>query len=96
MQMPLVSEGIIASIREQAVRASELNKLYSVDVMQEMREENPHLAAAIKDTVSMFAEEFGLDINNPKEYSMLLNIANLAVSIYSSIKQQMICDELDD
>ena len=54
-----------------------------------------YIAAAIKDTVSMFAEEFGLDINNPKEYSMLLNIANLAVSIYSSIKQQMICDELD-
>ena len=95
MPMPLVSEEVIDSIREQAVRAVEMNKLYSVDVMQEMKEENPHLAAAIRDTVSMFAEEFGLDINNPKEYSMLLNIANLAVSVYSSIKQQIICDELN-
>ena len=95
MPMPFVTEEIIESVRVQAIRDSDNGKLYCADVMQEMQDENPHLHDAIKDTLTLLVSKFGLDYNDPTDYHFIINIANLTMSVYSSIKQQLICDELE-
>ena len=95
MPMPLVKEEVIESVRLQALRDSDNNKLYCADVMEEMEKENPFLHDAIKDTITLLVRKFELDIENPTDYHFMINIANLTMSVYSSIKQQIICDELE-
>ena len=93
--MPLVKEEVIESVRVQALRDSDNNKLYCVDVMEEMQKENPFLHDAIKDTITLMVRKFDLDVNNSTDYHLMINIANLTMSVYSSIKQQIVCDELE-
>ena len=95
MPMPIVSKELIESIRLQALRDSDNNKLYCAEIMRQMQDENPHLHDAIKDTMTILANEFGLDYTNPTDYHFIINIANLTLSVYSAIKQQIICDELE-
>jgi hypothetical protein len=67
-----------------------------MDVLNEIKkEENPHLAAAIQDTIKLICRECEIDMEEPKGFYLMLNVANLAVSVYQSIKQQIICDELE-
>lgn len=96
MPMPFVSKEIIESVRLQAMREADADKLYCIDVMSEMAEENPFLHEAIKDTITMLVNKFELDVDNTNDYHFMINIANLTMSVYSSIKQQIICNELED
>ena len=95
MPMPFIKEEVIESVRVQALRDSDNNKLYCVDVMEEMQKENPFLHDAIKDTITLMVRKFDLDVNNSTDYHLMINIANLTMSVYSSIKQQIVCDELE-
>jgi hypothetical protein len=93
MPMPLVSSEIIESIREQSLRKN-MNTLYCMDVLNEIKIENPNLAEAIKETVKHICSKHGIDATTDNGLELMVNMANLAVSVYQSIKQQMICDEL--
>ena len=96
MPMPLVSEAIIDSIRTQSMRHLDDNSLYCMDVLKDIKDENPNLAAAIKDTIMLMCKECEINIENPRGFYLMVNVANLAVSVYQAIKQQIICDELED
>jgi hypothetical protein len=65
-----------------------------MDVLKEINEENPNLATAIKDTIGLICVKHEIDMEDPKEFFLIINMANLAVSVYQTIKQQIICDEL--
>jgi hypothetical protein len=67
-----------------------------MDVLKEIKEENPNLAAAIKDTIGLICKECEISVEDPKGFYLMVNVANLAVSVYQSIKQQIICDELEN
>ena len=92
MSFPLVSKEVIESIREQNLRSNPLTEenvgYYLTKGLKEIEEENPHLYEAIVQTLSEIFEEFKIS----KEVAC--NTLNLAVCVYQSIKQQMICDEL--
>ncbi len=94
MPMPLVSSEVIESIRTQSLRRIGTNTLYCMDVLNEIKEENPNLAEAIKETIKYICSNCDVDINTPRGFDLMLNMANLSVSVYQSIKQQLICDEL--
>lgn len=96
MPMPLIKEEIIESIRTQSLRSSKNSHLYAVDVMKEMEKENPYLHEAIKETITMFVKKFDLNLNDYNDYNFIVNIANLTTSVYSSIKQQIICNDLEE
>jgi hypothetical protein len=95
MPIPLVSSAVIESISVQSMRHVDKKSLYCMDVLKEISEENPNLATAIKDTINLISKECEIDMNDPRGFYIMLNVANLAVSVYQSIKQQIICDELE-
>ena len=94
--IPLVSEEIIDSIREQQSRVSfdfykhNVEDTYLIQKIREIQEENPHLMRTIIDTVHNLQDKF--DLNS----SAFLNVVNIGVSVYESIKQQMICNDLHE
>jgi uncharacterized protein YoxC len=96
MQMPKVTSEMIDSIREQTVR-SDVNgqELYCSQIMKDMKEENPVLYDAIMSSVRMLSERLNLDPSQKEDYINMINILNVAASVYQSIKQQMIADELE-
>jgi hypothetical protein len=96
MPMPMVSSQVIESIRTQSMRHVDNKSLYCMDVLKEIKEENPHLAEAIRDTITLMCKECEINMDDPRGFYLMLNVANLAVSVYQSIKQQIICDELED
>ena len=95
MPVPFVTTEVIESIRTQAMRRQGDNRLYCHDVLDDMNDENPHLADAIRDTIGLIASKCNLDPEDKRDAFLIVNISNLAMSIYSSIKQQIICDELN-
>lgn len=95
MPIPKISSEIIDSIRNQAIRRLDNHSLYCVDVINEITSENPNLAEAIKDTIGLMCKEFDIRTDTPEGFALMLNIANLATSIYQAIKQQMVCNELE-
>ena len=38
--------------------------------------------------MTLITQEFNLDVDNLNDYHFMINIANLTMSVYSSIKQQ--------
>ena len=96
MQMPKVTSEMIDSIREQTVR-SDVNgqELYCSQIMKDMKEENPVLYDAIMSSVRMLRERLNLDPSQKEDYINMINILNIAASVYQSLKQQMIADELE-
>ena len=96
MPMPFVTPEVIYSIHNQGSREPQPDgTLYCHDVLREMTEENPHLAEAITATINLMTDKFELNPEDPKDANFIVNIANLSMSVYASIKQQMVCDELN-
>lgn len=99
MGIPLVSEEIISSIAIQQQRSNKasdsIEDMYFMQSMKEIQSENPHLASAIFSTAKTFAETYDLDPTDTKDMTMVANVIHLAAAVYQSIKQQMICDELE-
>lgn len=91
--MPIVSSSIIESIREQTNRAR--NTPYYQEIMDDIKMENPNLYDAMEATLHYMAARCNLDISNDQHLLLITNIKNLCASIYQSIKQQMVCDELE-
>lgn len=94
MTMPYVTSEVISSVRIQSER-SKGDKLYCLDILKEMRDENPNLAEAIHASLNLICERHGLDDSNLDDLSLKVNIFNLVASVYSAIKQQMIVNELE-
>jgi hypothetical protein len=92
--MPKVSSDIISSIREQTYRSKQ--RPYCMDVLDEMKSENPDIHEAILSSVKAIAVSMKLDLMNEVHYNHMLNMLNVATSVYQCIKQQMIVDELED
>lgn len=96
MSMPIVSSEVISSIRFQGARSTKnINELYCFAVLKDIKKENPNLADAMIASIDLICSEHGFNTDDPNDVSLKVNMINLAVSIYASIKQQMICDELE-
>lgn len=97
MPMPVISPEVIASIREQTNRYNECNfgDPYCITALRDITEENPELAEAIIGTIKNISERFNIDMTTQEGFTLVVNIFSLASSVYMSIKQQMICDELN-
>ena len=97
--MPVVSKEIIESLVSQTVRTNNsdsLNEYYFIQKFEEMKSENEFLANSINKTLASYIKTFELDTADNRDSFLLINIFNLAIMVYQSIKQQMICDELED
>jgi hypothetical protein len=94
MPMPLITEEVIESIRVQSVRDN--GTTYCIDVFKEIEKENPQMHEAIMASVKLIYVNIGLDPLKPNDYVNILNILNLAVCVYQSIKQQIIVNDLED
>ncbi len=75
MPMPLVSSEVIESIRTQSLRRIGTNTLYCMDVLNEIKEENPNLAEAIKETIKYICSNCDVDINTPRGFDLMLNMS---------------------
>ena len=97
MPMPIVTSEIIESIRTQAQRVADLNleEQYYAQSLREILDENKNLGEAIIASIGSMTHKFELNANDPKDLNLIVNIFNLCTCIYQSIKQQMVCDELE-
>ncbi len=92
MPLPIVSEETITSIREQSIRITG-GRAYCMQMIMDLDQENPYLAAAIKDTVIYICDEFNIDTNTDMGFKLSVNMTNLAAYVYQAMKQQIVCDE---
>lgn len=94
MPMPKVSSEIITSIREQTMRSKD--EPYCINVLKDMQDENPDIHEAILASTKAICTAMNMDLMDREQYNHMLNILNLASSVYQAIKQQIVVNELED
>jgi len=95
MPIPIVSKEIIESIYNQSHRNDE-TPLYSIEIIKQMQDENPDLYVAVQQTVFAIIEKFNLDTNDSRDVNIIANMMHIPACVYHAIKQQTICDELEN
>ena len=95
MNFPVVSETLIESIKSQVTRAMEFDSSYSDTVFTDMKNENPNLHDAILSTIKQVYMRAHMDPEDQNTVFLINNTINLCACIYQSLKQQFICDELE-
>lgn len=88
MTMPRVSEEVLHSIRDQIVKNDHVDTKYLTGIVEQVFEENPHLGQFIANSAILISS-----LENPDSIRWLST--SLMLSIYQSIKQQLIVDELN-
>jgi hypothetical protein len=93
MTIPVVSKEVINSIYHQVNRDQQKeSSIYINQMFADVHNENPNLFQAVVDSVISLSEKCDLD-----PYGVVsLNCIHIAICVYQSIKQQLICDSLNE
>lgn len=101
MSIPLITAEVIDSIRvQQEVGNKDIDNFhrsYLMDIVRDLKEENPNLLGTIIDSASIYMMELmdnGLSFQRAATF--YVNMVNFGCSIYECIKQQMVCNELEN